>query len=169
MIREYPRIVYGPTGPEIGFVSFGVLCVRYPWVRQPKIRGSPCIKLHKHLQEAYPSLCKPLTTKKPLTMSSVTHATGKSAANPPRRALANPPVLGYAITDQKKYLDFELKKYELEPLKDDRVTVAVEVCGVCGSVRPLSLRVVRQRLELSGTTDTGCRTTTRSPEAGGLG
>lgn len=47
------------------------------------------------------------------------------------------PSVGYAITDPKKYLDFELKKYELEPLKDDRVTVAVEVCGVCGSVRPL--------------------------------
>jgi hypothetical protein len=41
---------------------------------------------------------------------------------------------GYAITDQKKYLDFELKKYELESLQDDRITVAVEVCGVCGSV-----------------------------------
>ncbi|KAK8865717.1 hypothetical protein IAR55_000863 [Kwoniella newhampshirensis] len=40
---------------------------------------------------------------------------------------------GYAITDPKKYLDFELKKYELEPLEDDRITVAVEVCGVCGS------------------------------------
>ena len=47
--------------------------------------------------------------------------------------------VGYAITDPKKYLDFELKKYELEPLKDDRVTVAVEVCGVCGSVSSLLL------------------------------
>jgi len=48
--------------------------------------------------------------------------------------------VGYAITDQKKYLDFQLKKYELESLQDDRITVAVEVCGVCGSVRlsPLS-------------------------------
>lgn len=43
-------------------------------------------------------------------------------------------ILGYAITDQKKYLDFQLKKYELESLQDDRITVAVEVCGVCGSV-----------------------------------
>jgi D-arabinose 1-dehydrogenase-like Zn-dependent alcohol dehydrogenase len=42
--------------------------------------------------------------------------------------------VGYAITDQKKYLDFQLKKYELESLQDDRITVAVEVCGVCGSV-----------------------------------
>ncbi|WVQ85492.1 hypothetical protein IAT38_007657 [Cryptococcus sp. DSM 104549] len=40
---------------------------------------------------------------------------------------------GYAITDPKKYLDFELKEYELEPLEEDRVTVAVECCGVCGS------------------------------------
>jgi hypothetical protein len=31
--------------------------------------------------------------------------------------------------------DFELTKYELEPLADDRITVAVECCGVCGSVR----------------------------------
>lgn len=30
--------------------------------------------------------------------------------------------------------NFKLTKYELEPLEDDRVTVAVEVCGVCGSV-----------------------------------
>ena len=44
-------------------------------------------------------------------------------------------MLGYAITDQKKYLDFQLKKYELESLQDDRITVNVEVCGVCGSVR----------------------------------
>jgi hypothetical protein len=44
-------------------------------------------------------------------------------------------IVGYAITDQKKYLDFQLKKYELESLQDDRITVAVEVCGVCGSVR----------------------------------
>jgi alcohol dehydrogenase (NADP+) len=44
-------------------------------------------------------------------------------------------MVGYAITDQKKYLDFQLKKYELESLQDDRITVAVEVCGVCGSVR----------------------------------
>lgn len=40
---------------------------------------------------------------------------------------------GYAVTDPKKYLDFEVKEYELEPLEDDRITVAVEVCGVCGS------------------------------------
>ncbi|WVF70690.1 hypothetical protein IAT40_005483 [Kwoniella sp. CBS 6097] len=40
---------------------------------------------------------------------------------------------GYAIKDPKNYLDFELTKYELEPLEDDRITVAVEVCGVCGS------------------------------------
>ncbi|ORY28631.1 chaperonin 10-like protein [Naematelia encephala] len=40
---------------------------------------------------------------------------------------------GYAVTDPKDYLNFQLKKYELEPLADDRVTVAVEVCGVCGS------------------------------------
>ncbi|KAK4684218.1 hypothetical protein P7C73_g5972, partial [Tremellales sp. Uapishka_1] len=40
---------------------------------------------------------------------------------------------GYAITDPKDYLNFQLKKYELEPLSDDRVTVAVECCGVCGS------------------------------------
>lgn len=43
-------------------------------------------------------------------------------------------MIGYAITDQKRYLDFQLKKYELESLQDDRITVAVEVCGVCGSV-----------------------------------
>lgn len=48
--------------------------------------------------------------------------------------------IGYAITDQKKYLDFELKKYELESLQDDRITIAVEVCGVCGSVRPTDSR-----------------------------
>jgi len=40
---------------------------------------------------------------------------------------------GYTITDPKDYLNFKLTKYELEPLEDDRVTVAVEVCGVCGS------------------------------------
>ncbi|WVO13393.1 hypothetical protein L204_101008 [Cryptococcus depauperatus] len=40
---------------------------------------------------------------------------------------------GYAIVDLKNYLDFQLTKYELEPLEDDRITVAVEVCGVCGS------------------------------------
>ncbi|GFZ43254.1 alcohol dehydrogenase (NADP+) [Saitozyma sp. JCM 24511] len=40
---------------------------------------------------------------------------------------------GYAIADPKDYLNFKLTKYELEPLEDDRVTVAVEVCGVCGS------------------------------------
>jgi D-arabinose 1-dehydrogenase-like Zn-dependent alcohol dehydrogenase len=47
-------------------------------------------------------------------------------------------MVGYAITDQKKYLDFQLRKYELESLQDDRITVAVEVCGVCGSVRLFS-------------------------------
>ncbi|WRT65875.1 uncharacterized protein IL334_002826 [Kwoniella shivajii] len=40
---------------------------------------------------------------------------------------------GYAIKDAKDYLNFELTKYELEPLEDDRVTVNVECCGVCGS------------------------------------
>jgi alcohol dehydrogenase (NADP+) len=30
--------------------------------------------------------------------------------------------------------NFQVKKYELEPLEDDRVTVNVECCGVCGSV-----------------------------------
>lgn len=40
---------------------------------------------------------------------------------------------GYAIKDPKNYLNFELTKYELEPLADDRITVAVECCGVCGS------------------------------------
>jgi alcohol dehydrogenase (NADP+) len=60
---------------------------------------------------------------------------------------------GYAVTDPKNYLvcvsppshclheprealtqqDFKLTKYELEPLADDRITVAVECCGVCGS------------------------------------
>lgn len=40
---------------------------------------------------------------------------------------------GYAVSDQKNYLDFQVKEYELEPLEDDRVTVAVECCGVCGS------------------------------------
>lgn len=35
---------------------------------------------------------------------------------------------------------FKLRKYELEPMKDDRVTVAVECCGVCGSVRAPSPR-----------------------------
>lgn len=30
--------------------------------------------------------------------------------------------------------DFKVTKYELEPLEDDRVTVNVECCGVCGSV-----------------------------------
>lgn len=89
-------------------------------------------------------------------MSAVTHATGKfvflthripgfSGPPPPFTGydryyrydqLVDLYRIGYAITDPKKYLDFELKKYELEPLKDDRITVAVEVCGVCGSVRP---------------------------------
>ena len=32
--------------------------------------------------------------------------------------------------------NFKLTKYELEPLEDDRVTVAVECCGVCGSASP---------------------------------
>jgi len=40
---------------------------------------------------------------------------------------------GYAIFDPKEYTNFKLHKYELEPLEDDRVTVAVECCGVCGS------------------------------------
>ncbi|BEI87051.1 hypothetical protein CcaverHIS002_0703970 [Cutaneotrichosporon cavernicola] len=40
---------------------------------------------------------------------------------------------GYAVTDPKNYLDFQVKEYELEPLADDRITVAVECCGVCGS------------------------------------
>ncbi|WWC68457.1 uncharacterized protein I206_102385 [Kwoniella pini CBS 10737] len=40
---------------------------------------------------------------------------------------------GYAIKDPKDYFNFELTKYELEPLEDNRVTVAVECCGVCGS------------------------------------
>lgn len=40
---------------------------------------------------------------------------------------------GYAITDPKNYLDFQVKEYELEPLEADRITVAVECCGVCGS------------------------------------
>lgn len=35
---------------------------------------------------------------------------------------------------------FKLRKYELEPMTDDRVTVAVECCGVCGSVRAPSPR-----------------------------
>ncbi|KAL7419491.1 alcohol dehydrogenase [Cryptotrichosporon argae] len=40
---------------------------------------------------------------------------------------------GYAIHDPKDYLNFKVTEYPLEPLEDDRVTVAVEVCGVCGS------------------------------------
>ncbi|KIR56154.1 alcohol dehydrogenase (NADP+) [Cryptococcus gattii Ru294] len=40
---------------------------------------------------------------------------------------------GYVISSPENYLNFELKKYELEPLEDDRITVAVECCGVCGS------------------------------------
>ncbi|KAI9635001.1 putative zinc-type alcohol dehydrogenase [Dioszegia hungarica] len=40
---------------------------------------------------------------------------------------------GYAVFDPKDYLNFKLQKYELEPSADDRVTVAVECCGVCGS------------------------------------
>jgi hypothetical protein len=35
--------------------------------------------------------------------------------------------------------NFQLTKYELEPLADDRVTVAVECCGVCGSVSWLNV------------------------------
>lgn len=61
-------------------------------------------------------------------------------AGPPRIEQIVDLYVGYAITDSKKYLDFELKKYELEPMKDDRVTVAVEVCGVCGSVSVSTVR-----------------------------
>lgn len=39
---------------------------------------------------------------------------------------------GYAIMTPGD-INFKLTKYELEPLEDDRVTVAVECCGVCGS------------------------------------
>lgn len=48
-------------------------------------------------------------------------------------APVNNQATGYAVKDPKHYLDFEVTKYELEPLEDDRVTVAVECCGVCGS------------------------------------
>ncbi|WOO80960.1 NADP-dependent alcohol dehydrogenase 6 [Vanrija pseudolonga] len=40
---------------------------------------------------------------------------------------------GYAITSPSDYLNFQKKTYELEPLEANRVTVAVECCGVCGS------------------------------------
>ncbi|ODO07510.1 alcohol dehydrogenase (NADP+) [Cryptococcus wingfieldii CBS 7118] len=40
---------------------------------------------------------------------------------------------GYAIDSPKDYPNFYLKEYELEPLAEDRITVAVECCGVCGS------------------------------------
>ncbi|ORX34173.1 putative zinc-type alcohol dehydrogenase [Kockovaella imperatae] len=41
---------------------------------------------------------------------------------------------GYAVhKPSKDDYKFELTKYELEPLTSDRITVAVECCGVCGS------------------------------------
>lgn len=84
---------------------------------------------------------KPLVHSQLQCLPSLTLLVGPFAVpRPPARAdlrLCSSSLVdetGYAVTDPKKYLNFELKKYELEPLKDDRITVAVEVCGVCGSV-----------------------------------
>jgi len=41
---------------------------------------------------------------------------------------------GSRIRDKADEQNFKLTKYELEPLEDDRITVNVECCGVCGSV-----------------------------------
>ncbi|KAL7423056.1 hypothetical protein Q5752_002355 [Cryptotrichosporon argae] len=40
---------------------------------------------------------------------------------------------GYAISDTKKYTDFEVKEFKLKTAGPDDVTLDIECCGVCGS------------------------------------